>query len=91
MTVCVCLYCMTHHRHTYFATCPPLLEFLGIEALADRKYYIAREKYLEARKKEKEKEKEDTEEVPDLFGSDTQPNRDEKFSPPPPLPTASGE
>lgn len=64
-----------------------MLEFLGIEPLADRKYYIAREKYLEAKKKEKKET--DTEEVPSLFDVDGQPN-DEKFSPPP-LPTASGE
>lgn len=72
-------------KDTYFATCPPLFDFLGIELLADRKYYREREKYLESKKKE-QKEK-DTEEAPDLFGDDTQPN-DELFSPSPP-PTAS--
>ena len=71
----------------YFATCPPLLEFLGIEPLADRKYYIAREKYLEAKKREP-KERDTEEDVPDLF-DDAQPNDDKKFSPPP-LPTTSG-
>lgn len=74
------------HRHTYFATCPPLLDFLGIETLADRKYYIEREKFLEAKKREKE----DTEEPPDLFDEDAEPK--DKFSPPPPpLPSASGK
>jgi len=72
----------------YFATCPPLLEFLGIEPLADRKYYIAREKFLERKKKE-QKEKKKEEEVSNLFDVDSRPNDDEKFSPPP-LPAATG-
>ena len=63
-----------------------MLEFLGIEPLADRKYYIAREKFLEARKKER-KETKPEEEVPDLFDDDGHPNIDEKFSPPPPAAT----
>lgn len=81
-----CVHGLTLRRHTYFATCPPLLDFLGIETLADRKYYIEREKFLEAKKREKE---EDTEEPPDLFDEDAEPN--DKFSPPPPLPSASGK
>ena len=88
MMVCVCVrvHSLPLHRHTYFATCLPLLDFLGIEPLADRKYYIEREKFLEAKKREKEQ---DTEEAPDLFDEDAEPN-DDKFSPPP-LPSTSGE
>ena len=83
--------CIVQHlyRHNYFATCPPLLEFLGIEPLADRKYYIAREKYLEGRKRE-QKEKDTEEDTTDLFDTDAQHNDETKLSPSP-LPATSGK
>ena len=73
----------------YFSTCPPLLEFLGIEPLADRKYYILREKYLEAKKREPKERDTEEDDVPDLFDN-ALPNDDETKVSPPPLPTTSG-
>ena len=66
-----------------------MLEFLGIEPLADRKYYIAREKFLEAKKREPKERDTEEDDTTDLF-DDALPNDDETKVSPPPQPTTSG-
>ena len=68
------------NRDVYFATCPAMLEFLGVDQLADRKYYLAREKYLQSKQKET-KTKSPDRDINDLFDEDKPGQQNEEILP----------
>jgi len=57
-----------------------MLEFLGVDQLADRKYYIAREKYLQSKQKET-KIKSPDRDVSNLFDEDEPGQQNEEILP----------
>ena len=64
-------------RNPELATSFPVLEFLGVDLIADRKYHKKRQEYLKLKETEREKEKKreklilgDNEEQVDLFGEE---------------------
>ncbi|XP_065897742.1 HCLS1-binding protein 3-like [Dysidea avara] len=67
-------------RDAYFATCPAMLDFLGVDQLSDRKYYIAREKFLQSKKKEAKTISPDRD-INDLFDEDEPEQLNEEILP----------
>jgi len=63
-----------------------MLEFLGVDQLADRKYYLAREKYLQSKQKET-KTKSPDRDVNDLFDEDEPGQQNEEIFPTKSAPT----